>query len=500
MEINDESAERTRATRAYPIVRNMFRLALRIFFRRIEVEGIENIPERGGGLIIAWHPNGVIDGMLVATECPRPIVFGARHGLIRFPVFGWILRCVGTVPIYRATDVSGKKGARQDNTRSLGRLAETVAGGSLTALFPESVSHDRPHPVDLKKGAARLFDMARDICTEAPPSFVLPVGIHYDVKDLIRSSALVRFHPPLILPAELTKSAPDESEENRLERHQALTEIFERTLHEVVHATEDWRTHQLGHRVRKLIRAELACRRGTDPGPASLSEKRAGFARVWEAGRAVKEKDSRHAAALLERVAEYNHDLRELGVEDHHLDRDQKASAVTIDWAILARDVAVFLFLAPFALVGYVTNGPTHLVIGQLARRFGRQVKDRASIRVLVGIIALPVTWTVIGLFAAYWSRPYVESNLTSMGIGVIAAVLSAIGMPASLFFARVAAEMTRAMRIGVTRKRHGISLERLRRQRSALFDVLVHASDGVELPGRVLPDGRIASDFSSPS
>ncbi len=108
MEMNDESAERTRSTRAYPIVRNIFRLALRIFFRRIEVEGIENIPERGGGLIIAWHPNGVIDGMLVATECPRPIVFGARHGLIRFPVFGWILRCVGTVPIYRATDISGK--------------------------------------------------------------------------------------------------------------------------------------------------------------------------------------------------------------------------------------------------------------------------------------------------------------------------------------------------------------------------------------------------------
>ena len=338
MEVNDESAEGTRSTQAYRIVRNIFRVALRIFFRRIEVEGIENIPERGGGLIIAWHPNGVIDGMLVASECPRPIVFGARHGLIRFPVFGWILRCVGTVPIYRATDISGGKEARQKaNTRSLGRLAEAVAGGSLTALFPEGVSHDRPHPVDLKIGAARLFDMARAICTEAPPPFVLPVGIHYDAKDLVRSSALVRFHPPLILPAELTKCAPDESAENRLQRHQAVTEIFERTLHEVAHATEGWRTHHLGHRARKLIRAELACRRGTDPGPASLSEKRAGFARVWKAGHVLMERDSTLAAALLERVAEYDDELRALGLEDHHLDREQNVGTATVGWTLPAR-------------------------------------------------------------------------------------------------------------------------------------------------------------------
>ena len=164
-------------------------MSLRVFFRQIQVEGLENLPARGGGIMIAWHPNAIIDAMLLAAYCPRPVVFGARHGLFDLPLLGWLLRRTGTVPIYRVRDTPDEtpEHRRAANERSLGELAEAVASGRLIALFPEGHSPDAPHPLALKTGAARLFDQARRLGKGAAP-FVLPVGLHYGAKDRGRSS------------------------------------------------------------------------------------------------------------------------------------------------------------------------------------------------------------------------------------------------------------------------------------------------------------------------
>lgn len=89
------------------------RLLLRAFFRRIEVSGSENVPKTGGGIVIAWHPNGLVDPALILASFPRRIVFGARHGLFRVPGLGALMRSLGTVPIYRAEDnpVSNPRGS-----------------------------------------------------------------------------------------------------------------------------------------------------------------------------------------------------------------------------------------------------------------------------------------------------------------------------------------------------------------------------------------------------
>jgi 1-acyl-sn-glycerol-3-phosphate acyltransferase len=141
------------------LVITALRRLLRLFFRRIEVLGEENVPAEGGGVLIAWHPNGLLDPALILAHFPRRVVFGARHGLLQWPLFGRLLRFLGTVPIYRPQD--SKRGLdpesrREANRRSLDALAEAVAQGSFAALFPEGESHDEPMLMDLRPGAARL--------------------------------------------------------------------------------------------------------------------------------------------------------------------------------------------------------------------------------------------------------------------------------------------------------------------------------------------------------
>ena len=75
------------------------RFLVGLFFRRVEVSGTDNVPSTGGGILIAWHPNGLVDPALIISSFPRRVVFGARHGLFKWPIVGQVMRALGTVPI-----------------------------------------------------------------------------------------------------------------------------------------------------------------------------------------------------------------------------------------------------------------------------------------------------------------------------------------------------------------------------------------------------------------
>ncbi|MCB9615254.1 MAG: 1-acyl-sn-glycerol-3-phosphate acyltransferase [Sandaracinus sp.] len=158
-------------SRAFRLVAKLARLLLGAFFRRVEVVGLENVPTEGGVILVSWHPNGIVDPALLFDASPRPVIFGARHGLFKVPIFGAILRATGAVPIFRAgDDGSGDPEKRRAaNAKSLDALARAVTGGGVTCLFPEGDSHDQPGLLRLKTGLARFYYRARELRPDAPP-------------------------------------------------------------------------------------------------------------------------------------------------------------------------------------------------------------------------------------------------------------------------------------------------------------------------------------------
>src|SRR5438045_1669041 len=97
-----------------------------LFFRELEVVGRADVPSDRGGIVVSWHPNGLVDPWLIMAHFPQPLVFGARDVLFRWPLLGALLRRIGTVPIYRAADAdtaADPERRRQANRRSLEALA-----------------------------------------------------------------------------------------------------------------------------------------------------------------------------------------------------------------------------------------------------------------------------------------------------------------------------------------------------------------------------------------
>ncbi len=487
-------------SRPYRLLTGFLGLLMRAFFRRVEVIGLEHIPKTGGGIVVSWHPNGLVDPGLILTRLPRAVVFGARHGLFNWPVLGALLRALGTVPIYRAVDMKGGADARREaNAKSLEALSQQVAQGAFSALFPEGVSHDQPHLAKLKSGVARLYYHARARTPDAQvPPVIIPVGLHYDKKRVFRSRALVWFHAPMQLPAELDVTpAEAEDEQAARARIHGLTQEIGRVLREVVHATDDWQTHYTLHRARSLIRAERAKRGGARSRKPLLADRTLGFARMHAAYNARLDSHPERVAELRAHVEEYDETLRALGVQDHELDAPPKHSSVTRATLLVGQVILVFVLLPPLLVFGYVINGLTAAGVLALSKLGASKKKDVATIKILTGGLLFPLTWGLAAMLGVFAHRqlhslfPQIPDRPVFAAVSMV--LLAIIGGLVALRYLHLARSTIAAVKVRLTRARRKTHIAQALVERRELYDALLEMAEGLELPGAVESDGTLS-------
>ena len=175
------------------IIKGFPRIALRVYYRSIQVQGRELFPEQGPVLLIANHPNSLVDPAVLVDLLFQPIYFGANHKL--FPSrMRPILQAFGAIPVVRPQD--DPRGQRR-NLEAFDRYLELLLRGCVTAIFPEGLSQDDPQLASVKTGAARIA-----LCAEAAASFalnlsVVPVGLQFEPRRRFRADAFIRFGVPL---------------------------------------------------------------------------------------------------------------------------------------------------------------------------------------------------------------------------------------------------------------------------------------------------------------
>jgi 1-acyl-sn-glycerol-3-phosphate acyltransferase len=152
------------------------RAVLRAFFRlacRLEVEGRENMPARGGAILAANHIS-YLDPPLVGAAMSRVTHFMAKSELFGVPVLGWFLRRVNCFAVRRGTA----------DRRALRTATDLLRSGELVLIFPEGTrSRDgRLMPAELGLGMVALR-------SGAP---VVPIGITGTGRALPRRVPLLR--------------------------------------------------------------------------------------------------------------------------------------------------------------------------------------------------------------------------------------------------------------------------------------------------------------------
>lgn len=182
-------------SRLYAFLKPWVKLGAQIFFRRIEVSGIENFPRNKAVILVANHQNAMLDPVMLCLFLPRQLHWLTRADIFRKPGVNKFLRSLNMLPVYRERD-------KVDDLHGINKLTfdecnERLTGGAVLCVFPEGTHRGKKQLIPLKKGVARMSMNAisngvRDLC-------IVPVGLDYENYYEYRSSLLIRIGQPISL-------------------------------------------------------------------------------------------------------------------------------------------------------------------------------------------------------------------------------------------------------------------------------------------------------------
>lgn len=390
----------------YALLRQLSRIALGWYYRRIEIAGVERVPRAGPLLVVANHPNALMDPMLVATAIPRRLTFTGKATLFENPLLRRFLSAVGVVPLRRVSDELKRRGSTprdadpRRNTEAFRAILAALGEGRAVLIFPEGKSHDDPAIAPLKTGAARLALQA--VGEGASSLGILPVGLVFEDKAEPRTRVLVEIGPAL--PVGEWLAADRAGDAGRVER---LTAEIDRRLRDLTlnFATLDEAAEAAA------FAATLAESGGVGTLGRGLAFRSAveAIRRVDEARRALAAADTvlvARAGALRARVARARERIAAAGIDP--LDIDLELGAGAAGWFVL-REAAVAVAGWPLALAARVVHWLPITVARSIARRSSRSGADPAMHTVVAGAVLVLAAYVAVAaivwrLAGAWWA------------------------------------------------------------------------------------------------
>jgi len=166
-----------------PVLSGISRAAARSFYR-LQVAGPE-VPTQGPVLLLANHPNSLLDPALVAAAVTRRVRFLAKSTLFTDSRVGWLVRGSGAIPVHRRSE---DPEAASRNVRMFESVFQELAAGAAVGIFPEGLSHSSSSLAKLKTGSARIALGAYPQTGVFP---LIPIGLVLRDKGAFRSEVLV---------------------------------------------------------------------------------------------------------------------------------------------------------------------------------------------------------------------------------------------------------------------------------------------------------------------
>lgn len=387
----------------YAFLKILLRTGMFFYYRKMTFKGREHLDYKGPKVIIANHPNTIMDAWIVGAASREPVYFMAKGTFFNTPLKKWFLHALGLIPVNRSTDVQVEGVSNEDSFEQCYRLLES---GKSLVIFPEGSSFAERFLRKLKSGTARIVLQTEERNNGKLGVKVVPIGIIYQQPDKFRSSVLVKIGEPIDPLPYLELFRHD-----RLKAARLLTEKFREGLSSLLVVADTKVAETLSDRVASILDNAYV-------GKGSRFERRIELlAEVNDRINWIERNDPEAFKTIEEVTNRVQWQIERLAIKSSFLDRRFRST-------MFIRQLLVSVLAMTLALPVYLYGFIHHIIPFKLAewlmKKMVHEVEYYAPIAILFGLALYPFTyWGWVALFHLLTDLPGIWTWLYLLSLPV---------------------------------------------------------------------------------
>ncbi len=174
---------------AYAIIKLILKIPHSSFYRKIVVEGLENIPKNKPIIFAPNHQNAVMDPLAMIYSTNKQPVFLARGDAFNNPIIAKIFAVFKILPVFRQRDGIGEL---KKNEAIFQKSVDVLKNNNAFCLFPEGQHNPQRFLRPLQKAIPRIAFQAEEQTDYKLDIKIIPTGIYY--KDKTKSLSVLHIH------------------------------------------------------------------------------------------------------------------------------------------------------------------------------------------------------------------------------------------------------------------------------------------------------------------
>ncbi len=327
----------------YRLLKTISKLALKVYFREIHIEGKNQLPKEGPFLIVANHPSSFLDPVSIAVNIKPKISFLAKGTMFKNKIVATILRGLNMVPVYRAQDDPKMV---NKNTEVFKSCYKKLKDKGVIMIFPEGTSEMERRLRKIKTGAARIALGAEKEYNYNLNLKIVPVGLNYTKSSRFRSEVFVNFGKPI-----KASDYFDAYKKDEIGTAKNLTEKIENDIRSLMITVDKEENDELIERIESVYKTTLKSK--TDEKNEQLKNLKSSQAIVEAVSYFQKTKPEVYDT-VANKIDRYFLKLRRVKLSDKSLDNNTKTP--TNGFSSMFKASIALILGFPFWLFGFIAS------------------------------------------------------------------------------------------------------------------------------------------------
>lgn len=368
----------------YRLLKFLIGVGIKLYYKEIKINGKENLSSGSPLIIIANHPNTLMDAWVIGMLCNQPIYYMAKATLFNSKFKLRLLKSLNMIPINRAGEgrISGV-----DNARSFVECFKILEQGKTLVIFPEGTSYQERVLRKLKTGTARIA-LDAEIKNQGNLNLnIVALGLNYSQPEKFRSNILVNIDKPQKVVEFLSDYNIDSIKTAR-----KLTQQFRTRLENVLVTTASKEEDELVENLHNLFKSKyIRYKHEGVTADHNLMQ------HISESLTEINVTEPWLIKEIKNKLTAINWKLEKLDIKTDFLDRRFKST-------MFIRQIALaFLFVIiglPIFIFGLVHNLFQYKFTYWLVQKLTKDVEYFAPISIFLGLILYPLTYSLFLILA----------------------------------------------------------------------------------------------------